>query len=185
MRSSSSIFTRPYSRKFTAMNSERSSMPILLVGPWVFPWPLGMLRRVVEDVTQGAPYCTGTLNALTPQFKRIASIQGDWLFQGPRRFLLQHLAYKQNAWSFGTSPSYTLITVLPVSHIPFIPVSNENKTVPVLGSVRDDPHPPRAPSHPDLIQWFSWASDARHRPSVWDLRRRSDANGPRQFRQPP
>jgi acetylcholinesterase len=67
-----------------------------------------LLTRVVEDVTQGSPYGTGTLNALTPQFKRIASVQGDLMFQGPRRFLLEHLSHKQNAWSFGMTSSHIL-----------------------------------------------------------------------------
>ena len=70
---------------------------------------LGILRRIVQDVTQGSPYGTGTLNALTPHFKRIASIQGDITFQGPRRFFLEHLAHEQNAWSFGTTPLSLLI----------------------------------------------------------------------------
>ena len=62
-----------------------------------------------QDITQGSPYGTGTLNAVTPQFKRIASIQGDITFQGPRRFFLEHLAQKQNAWSFGSTPFHIAI----------------------------------------------------------------------------
>ncbi|KAK1221156.1 hypothetical protein PQX77_016055 [Marasmius sp. AFHP31] len=53
-----------------------------------------------QDITQGSPYHTGILNPLTPQFKRIASIQGDAVFQAPRRFFLEHLSGKQNIWSF-------------------------------------------------------------------------------------
>jgi len=33
------------------------------------------------DVTAGSPFGTGLLNALTPQFKRIAAVQGDGVFQ--------------------------------------------------------------------------------------------------------
>ena len=80
-----------------------------------FPVTSGSLIRVLEDVTQGSPYGTGTLNALTPQFKRLASIQGD-IFQGPRRFLLQNLAGKQNAWSYGATSSH--IRFCPISHVP-------------------------------------------------------------------
>ena len=54
---------------------------------WFVSATFRSLTRVLKDVTQGSPYGTGTLNALTPQFKRIASIHGD-MFQGPRRFLL-------------------------------------------------------------------------------------------------
>ena len=53
-----------------------------------------------SDVTQGSPYDTGTSNALTPQFKRLASMQGDLVFQGPRRFFLQQVSGRQNTWSF-------------------------------------------------------------------------------------
>ncbi|KAJ8081169.1 hypothetical protein PM082_018012 [Marasmius tenuissimus] len=53
-----------------------------------------------QDITQGSPYDTGILNALTPQFKRIASFQGDAVFQAPRRFFFEHLSGRQNIWSF-------------------------------------------------------------------------------------
>ncbi|KAF8073585.1 carotenoid ester lipase precursor [Lyophyllum atratum] len=52
------------------------------------------------DITQGSPYDTGILNALTPQNKRIASFQGDGVFQAPRRFFLQQRSGKQNTWAF-------------------------------------------------------------------------------------
>ncbi len=53
-----------------------------------------------SDPTQGSPFDTGTMNALTPEFKRIAAFNGDVLFHAPRRFLLDHLSGRQNAWSF-------------------------------------------------------------------------------------
>ncbi|KAF9464209.1 carotenoid ester lipase precursor [Collybia nuda] len=53
-----------------------------------------------QDITQGSPYDTGIFNALTPQFKRIASFQGDGVFQAPRRFFLEHRSGKQNTWAF-------------------------------------------------------------------------------------
>ncbi|KAH9073439.1 alpha beta-hydrolase [Lactarius deliciosus] len=40
------------------------------------------------------------LNALSPQFKRTAAIQGDFVFHGPRRLLLKHRANKQKSWGF-------------------------------------------------------------------------------------
>ena len=117
MHSSRSTSMVTISQQWVMMNSRRSSNNILLVGLRPFLRSLWMLRCVAQDVTQGAPYGTGTLNALTPQFKRIASIQGDITFQGPRRFFLEHLAHEQNAWSFGTTPFHLLIhpTVL-LSH---------------------------------------------------------------------
>ncbi|KAL0960576.1 hypothetical protein HGRIS_005610 [Hohenbuehelia grisea] len=59
-----------------------------------------LLDLYPQDITQGAPYNTGILNALSPQSKRIASFQGDAVFQAPRRFFLQQRSGKQNTWSF-------------------------------------------------------------------------------------
>lgn len=54
-----------------------------------------------SDITQGSPFDTGILNALTPQFKRIASFQGDGVFQAPRRWLLQNvIPTNPNVWAF-------------------------------------------------------------------------------------
>ena len=53
-----------------------------------------------SDVTLGSPFDTGTSNVLTPQFKRLAALQGDLAFQGPRRFFLAQVSGKQNTWSF-------------------------------------------------------------------------------------
>ncbi|RDB14741.1 Lipase 4 [Hypsizygus marmoreus] len=66
------------------------------------------------DVTEGSPYGTGILNVLSPQFKRIASFQGDGVFQAPRRFFLDQRSGKQNTWAF---------------------LSKRLKVLPILGSV--------------------------------------------------
>ncbi|KAH9020058.1 carotenoid ester lipase precursor [Lactarius hengduanensis] len=73
-----------------------------------------LLTLYPQDVTQGSPYDTGTQNAFTPEFKRIASILGDFTFQVPRRFLLNNTSGQQNTWSF---------------------LSKRMKSLPVLGSV--------------------------------------------------
>ncbi|KAL9714100.1 hypothetical protein Ac2012v2_002409 [Leucoagaricus gongylophorus] len=52
------------------------------------------------DITAGSPFDTGLLNAITPQFKRIAAVQGDGVFQAPRRLLLKNTSGKQNIWIF-------------------------------------------------------------------------------------
>ncbi|KAH9060195.1 Alpha/Beta hydrolase protein [Lactarius vividus] len=72
-----------------------------------------LLTLYPQDVTQGSPYNTGTENAFTPQFKRLASILGDVGFQVPRRLFLNNLSEKQNTWSF---------------------LSKRLKSLPVLGS---------------------------------------------------
>ena len=61
-----------------------------------------LLALYPQNVTQGSPYDTGTQNTLTPEFKRIASILGDYEFQAPRRFFLNSVSGKQNTWSFCT-----------------------------------------------------------------------------------
>ncbi|KAJ7310013.1 carotenoid ester lipase precursor [Mycena albidolilacea] len=66
-----------------------------------------------SDQTDGSPFNTGLLNAVTPQFKRIAAFQGDAVFQAPRRFFQQSLSGKQNQWAF---------------------LSKREKAVPLLGS---------------------------------------------------
>lgn len=63
-----------------------------------------------QDPTQGSPFDTGLANAITPQFKRIAAVFGDAVFQGPRRFFLQHRSGKQNIWSYG-EPSTSFCTI--------------------------------------------------------------------------
>ncbi|KAF8154970.1 carotenoid ester lipase precursor [Crassisporium funariophilum] len=52
------------------------------------------------DVTQGSPFDTGAANALTPEFKRLAAIQGDLVFQAPRRFFLGTASKTQPTFAF-------------------------------------------------------------------------------------
>ncbi|KAI0642945.1 carotenoid ester lipase precursor [Trametes meyenii] len=59
-----------------------------------------LLKLYPQDITSGSPFNTGIFNALTPQFKRLAAMQGDLVFQAPRRFLLQNRDGKQPIWSF-------------------------------------------------------------------------------------
>ncbi|KAF9234880.1 Alpha/Beta hydrolase protein [Melanogaster broomeanus] len=67
-----------------------------------------ILRHYPADITQGSPFDTGTLNALTPQFKRIAAFQGDIVFQAPRRFFLQQRSGKQNLWTYSNKRRKTV-----------------------------------------------------------------------------
>jgi carboxylesterase type B len=53
-----------------------------------------------DDITQGSPFDTGTANALTPEFKRLAAIQGDLVFQAPRRFFLTTASKTQKTFAF-------------------------------------------------------------------------------------
>lgn len=59
-----------------------------------------LLSVYPDDVTQGSPFDTGTENALTPEYKRLAAFSGDLIFIAARRFFLQQRADKQPTWSF-------------------------------------------------------------------------------------
>jgi acetylcholinesterase len=83
-----------------------------------------------QNPTQGSPYDTGILNALSPQFKHITAFQGDAVFQALRRFFLEQRSGSQNTWAFreyDSTPCKQLLTS-------FI-VSERLKIVPTLGSV--------------------------------------------------
>lgn len=51
----------------------------------------------------GSPFETGDANQLAPEFKRMAALQGDIIFQAPRRFFLDQRSLQQNAWTYSTS----------------------------------------------------------------------------------
>lgn len=59
-----------------------------------------VLALYPQDPAQGSPFGTGNQNVLSPQFKRLAAIQGDLIFQAGRRFLLSQLSRKQPAYSY-------------------------------------------------------------------------------------
>ncbi|KAH9066827.1 carotenoid ester lipase precursor [Lactarius vividus] len=59
-----------------------------------------LLKYYPNDQRAGSPFDTGIKNALSPQFKRTAALQGDFVFHGPRRYLFQHRADKQKSWGF-------------------------------------------------------------------------------------
>ncbi|OCH92841.1 alpha beta-hydrolase [Obba rivulosa] len=60
-----------------------------------------VLRLYPDDPSQGSPFGTGNFTLFFPrQFKRMAAIQGDLVFQAPRRFFLQQRSGKQNAWAY-------------------------------------------------------------------------------------
>ncbi|KAI0059496.1 carotenoid ester lipase precursor [Artomyces pyxidatus] len=59
-----------------------------------------LLQLYPNDTRLGSPFDTGTANAVAPQYKRIAAIQGDMMFQAPRRFFLQQRSSQQDTYSF-------------------------------------------------------------------------------------
>jgi len=59
-----------------------------------------LLQHYPDDQRAGSPFDTGYKNAFSPQFKRIAALQGDFVFHSPRRLLLQNVAGRQKSWGF-------------------------------------------------------------------------------------
>ncbi|KAI0685284.1 carotenoid ester lipase [Cerioporus squamosus] len=53
-----------------------------------------------SDPALGSPYNTGDDFAYSPQYKRMAAWQGDFLEHAPRRLFVQHLAAKQPVYSY-------------------------------------------------------------------------------------
>ncbi|KAI9436916.1 carotenoid ester lipase precursor [Lactarius indigo] len=59
-----------------------------------------LLKYYPDDQRAGCPFDTGLKNVLSPQFKRVSALQGDFTLHGPRRFFLNYRADKQNSWAF-------------------------------------------------------------------------------------
>ncbi|RPD60515.1 carotenoid ester lipase [Lentinus tigrinus ALCF2SS1-7] len=53
-----------------------------------------------SDPATGSPYDTGDNFAYTPQYKRMAAFQGDFIEHAPRRLFVQHLADKQPVYTY-------------------------------------------------------------------------------------
>ncbi|KAI0030215.1 carotenoid ester lipase precursor [Vararia minispora EC-137] len=53
-----------------------------------------------DDPALGSPFDTGTTNNITSQFKRMASITGDLVFQAPRRFFFERVVKTQPVFSY-------------------------------------------------------------------------------------
>lgn len=65
-----------------------------------------LLALYPPDPAEGSPFNTGGAFVYTPQFKRIAALQGDWFFNAPRRALLEmYAARPEPAWTYRTSLS--------------------------------------------------------------------------------
>lgn len=85
-----------------------ASVPSSLISDFL----ANILEAYPADITQGSPFNTSDLNALTPEYKRLAAMQGDLVFQAPRRFFLQQRSDKQSTWSFR---EYTFVCLVMLS----------------------------------------------------------------------
>ncbi|KAI0770567.1 Alpha/Beta hydrolase protein [Fomes fomentarius] len=62
-----------------------------------------ILDAYPSDPAAGSPFDTGSANAFTPQFKRIAALQADWFFNANRRALLDTYSGRQPTYNFLSS----------------------------------------------------------------------------------
>ncbi|RPD58528.1 carotenoid ester lipase [Lentinus tigrinus ALCF2SS1-7] len=59
-----------------------------------------ILKLYPANPAAGSPFGTGSANAFSPQYKRIAAIQGDLFFQASRRNFLARFSSTQTAYNF-------------------------------------------------------------------------------------
>ncbi|KAM5545368.1 hypothetical protein V8D89_000981 [Ganoderma adspersum] len=66
--------------------------------------PRGDVAKLLDlypsDPAAGAPYNTGDNYAYSPQYKRMAALQGDFIEVAPRRLFTQYLANRQQVYSY-------------------------------------------------------------------------------------
>ncbi|KAL5335517.1 Alpha/Beta hydrolase protein [Aspergillus crustosus] len=87
-----------------------------------------LMELYPADPAKGSPFDTGLANAITPQFKRLAALIGDYSFQSQRRHLLDSIPQSQNAWTFEMEVSLPLLGQIPLLDI----LGLDN--IPALGS---------------------------------------------------
>lgn len=75
-----------------------------------------LLSLYPMDPTVGAPFRTGKLNNLTPQFKRISALITDFLFESPRRWLLHHTPSHVPSYTYLASPLHGIVPILGSYH---------------------------------------------------------------------
>ncbi|KAK1703018.1 carotenoid ester lipase [Colletotrichum lupini] len=85
----------------------------------------GLMKLHPADITKGSPFGTGILNAVTPKFKRLAAVVGDFSFQAQRRNLLAHYnVSEQTVWNYVTDVSIPSAGLLPdfgvLTHLPVL-----------------------------------------------------------------
>lgn len=71
---------------------------------------------------------------LGPQYKRISALQGDFVFHGPRRLLLNYRASKQASWAFRTYLNFKILSCERLI-VGRLAVFKRGKNVPFIGSV--------------------------------------------------
>ncbi|KAJ6489015.1 sterol esterase [Mycena sanguinolenta] len=131
-----------------------------------------------NDPTQGSPFDTGTANQFTPQFKRLAAFQGDYVFVGSRRFFLEHASKTQNAWSWLNKHGKST-PILGAAHGSDVPlwfppsISNSTDFVPVDALINFintlDPNRSFGSQNTSAVFWPKWNELLDGAPSLLTL----------------
>lgn len=74
-----------------------------------------ILTLYPASLSQGSPFRTGLLNALTPQWKRMSAFFGDLIFQAPRRLMIQNSS-DVKVWTFFSSALHDIVPFLGTFH---------------------------------------------------------------------
>jgi carboxylesterase type B len=74
-----------------------------------------VLSLYPQTLSEGSPFRTGILNALTPQFKRVSAILSDLLFQSPRRVMLSSTK-DVDRWTYLSTHLHNLVPFLGTFH---------------------------------------------------------------------
>lgn len=91
----------------------------------------GLMELYPQDPSQGSPFIvdptilTPALDALnnpTPNFKRMASLIGDYSFQAQRRNLLSNRNYTTSAWNYIQDVDVPLAGLLPDTDLTNLPI---------------------------------------------------------------
>lgn len=90
----------------------------------------GLMELYVQDPTQGSPYEVDGSNLLStvesyatlPNFKRLASVVGDYSFEAQRRNLLNHWNFSTPVWNYIHDQSVPSAGLLNYSDVTKVPV---------------------------------------------------------------
>ncbi|TFK91448.1 carotenoid ester lipase precursor [Polyporus arcularius HHB13444] len=87
-----------------------------------------LLEWYPSDPAAGSPFDTGSANAFTPEYKRIAALLGDWAFNAPRRQLLETFSSHRTAYNFQSARVNVPALGYPHGHDLFVAFAPDDMT---------------------------------------------------------
>jgi len=117
-----------------------------------------------QDPAQGSPFNTGDSNQLSPQFKRLAAIQGDMVFQAPRRFFLSNRSDKQTTFAFLSKRFKSLPGIGSAHGTDILNVFFDGDMTGYLVNFVND----LDPNGPGLLSWPAYSTSSPQLLTFWD-----------------